>query len=96
MHDANQDIPDTDIKCLARWRSIENMEGKKANVGGTKEGYSDIMMMLKSLSQGLTYDSQTEMTRQREVQAQRRTPSAGPCHRKGTLFLSTMGIEVAA
>jgi hypothetical protein len=48
-HATNQDISDIDIKRLARWRSVENAEGKKANVGGTKEGYSDIMMMLKSL-----------------------------------------------
>jgi hypothetical protein len=38
-----------DIQRLARWRSIENAGGKQANLGGTKEGYSDIMQMLKTL-----------------------------------------------
>jgi hypothetical protein len=38
-----------DIKRLARWRSVDNAGGKTANVGGTKESYSDIVMMLKAL-----------------------------------------------
>jgi hypothetical protein len=48
-HATNEAIPDPDIKRLARWRSVENAGGKQANLGGTKEGYSDIMMMLKTL-----------------------------------------------
>ena len=48
-HATDQGISDSDIKRLARWRSAENAGGKKANNGGTKESYSDIMMMLKSL-----------------------------------------------
>jgi hypothetical protein len=48
-HATNMAISDPDIKRLARWRSVENAGGKQANLGGTKEGYSDIMMMLKSL-----------------------------------------------
>ena len=47
-HATNQGISDPDIMRLARWRSIENAGGKKGNVGGTKESYSDITMMLKS------------------------------------------------
>jgi hypothetical protein len=48
-HATNENISDPDIKRLARWRSVENAAGKQANVGGTKESYSDIMMMLKTL-----------------------------------------------
>jgi hypothetical protein len=48
-HATNEGISEPDIKRLARWRSVENAGGKRANVGGTKEGYVDIMMMLKSL-----------------------------------------------
>jgi hypothetical protein len=48
-HATNQAISDKDIQRLARWGSIENAGSKQANFGGTKEGYSDIMMMLKTL-----------------------------------------------
>jgi hypothetical protein len=48
-HATNENILDPDIKRLARWRSVENAAGKQANVGGTKESCSDIMMMLKTL-----------------------------------------------
>ena len=48
-HATNEGISDKDIERLARWRSIENAGGKQANVGGTKESYSDIMQMLKTL-----------------------------------------------
>ena len=48
-HATNEGISDADVKRLARWRNIENAGGKQANLGGTKEGYSDIMMMLKTL-----------------------------------------------
>jgi hypothetical protein len=48
-HATNEGISDKDIQRLARWRSIENAGGKQANLGGTKEGYSDIMQMLKTL-----------------------------------------------
>jgi hypothetical protein len=48
-HATNMSIPESDITRLARWRSIENAGGKQANLGGTKESYSDIMMMLRSL-----------------------------------------------
>ena len=48
-HATNQGISDKDIERLARWRSIENAGGKQANVGGTKESYSDIMQMLRTL-----------------------------------------------
>jgi hypothetical protein len=48
-HATNEAIPDLDIKRLVRWRSVENAGGKQANLGGTKEGYSDIMMMLRTL-----------------------------------------------
>jgi hypothetical protein len=47
-HVTNQAISDMDIQRLARWRSVENAGGKQADFGGTKEGYSDIMMMLKT------------------------------------------------
>jgi hypothetical protein len=48
-HATNENISDPDVKPLARWRSVENAAGKQANVGGTKESYSDIMMLLKTL-----------------------------------------------
>jgi hypothetical protein len=48
-HATNEGISEKDIERLARWRSIENAGGKQANVGGTKESYSDIMQMLKTL-----------------------------------------------
>jgi hypothetical protein len=48
-HATNEAIPEADILRLARWRSVENAGGKRANLGSTKEGYSDIMMMLKTL-----------------------------------------------
>jgi hypothetical protein len=48
-HATNQAISDKDIQRLARWRSVENAGGKHTDFGGTKEGYSDIMMMSKTL-----------------------------------------------
>jgi hypothetical protein len=48
-HATNEGISETDIQRLARWRMIENAAGKQSSLGGTKEAYSDIMMMLKSL-----------------------------------------------
>jgi hypothetical protein len=48
-HATNEGILEKDIQRLARWRMIENAGGKQANLGGTKEAYSDIMQMLKSL-----------------------------------------------
>jgi len=48
-HATNEGISDKDILRLARWRSVENAGGKQANLGGTKEGYSDIMQMMKTL-----------------------------------------------
>ena len=48
-HATNEGISEKDIQRLARWRMIENAGGKQANLGGTKEAYSDIMQMLKTL-----------------------------------------------
>jgi hypothetical protein len=48
-HATNEGIAEKDVQRLARWRSIENAGGKQANLGGTKESYSDIMLMLKTL-----------------------------------------------
>jgi hypothetical protein len=48
-HATNKGVLDKDVKRLARWRSMENAGGKQTNVGGTKESYSDIVQMLKTL-----------------------------------------------
>jgi hypothetical protein len=43
-------ITDADIKQLARWREIEAAAGRAASLPGeTKEGYSEINQMIKSL-----------------------------------------------
>jgi hypothetical protein len=43
-------IADADIKRLDRWRAIEAAVGRAASLpGGTKEGYSEINKMIKSL-----------------------------------------------
>jgi hypothetical protein len=49
-HATNVGIANADIKRLARWRAIEAAAGRAASLtGGTKEGYSDINQMIKSL-----------------------------------------------
>jgi hypothetical protein len=49
-HATNVGITDADIKRLARWREIEAAVGRAASLpGGTKEGYSEINQMIKSL-----------------------------------------------
>jgi hypothetical protein len=49
-HTTNVGIVDADIKRLARWRAIEVAAGRAASIpGGTKEGYSEINQMIKSL-----------------------------------------------
>jgi hypothetical protein len=49
-HATNVGIADADIKRLARWRVIEAATGRSASLlGGTKEGYSEINQMIKSL-----------------------------------------------
>jgi hypothetical protein len=48
-HATNEGISEKDVQRLARWRMVENAGGKQANLGGTKEAYSDIMQMLKTL-----------------------------------------------
>jgi hypothetical protein len=49
-HATNVGIADADIKRLARWRAIEAAAGRAASLpGGTKEGYSEINQMIKSL-----------------------------------------------
>jgi hypothetical protein len=48
-HATNVGIRDADIKRLARWRSIENSDGSAGYLGGTKENYSEITQMLKTL-----------------------------------------------
>jgi hypothetical protein len=49
-HATNVGIADADIKRLARWRVIEAAAGRAASLtGGTKEGYSAINQMIKSL-----------------------------------------------
>jgi hypothetical protein len=43
-------IADADQKRLARWRYVESDDGRTPNFqGGTKESYSDINLMLKTL-----------------------------------------------
>jgi hypothetical protein len=48
-HATNEGISEKDAERLARWRGIENAGGKQSNLGGTKESYSDVMLMLKTL-----------------------------------------------
>jgi hypothetical protein len=49
-HATNVGISDAYIKRLARWREIEAATGRAASLpGGTKDGYSDINQMIKSL-----------------------------------------------
>jgi hypothetical protein len=49
-HATNVGIADADIKRLVRWRAIEAAAGRAASLPrGTKEGYSDINQMIKSL-----------------------------------------------
>jgi hypothetical protein len=49
-HATNVGIADGDIKRLARWRAIEAAAVRAASLpGGTKEGYSEINQMIKSL-----------------------------------------------
>jgi hypothetical protein len=49
-HAMNVGIADADIKRLARWRAIEAVARRAASLpGGTKEGYSEINQMIKSL-----------------------------------------------
>jgi hypothetical protein len=49
-HSTNVRIADVDIKRLARWRAIEAAAGRAASLPGrTKEGYSEINQMIKSL-----------------------------------------------
>jgi hypothetical protein len=48
-HATNVGIKDVDIKRLARWRNVENSDGRAGVQGGTKEHYSEITQMLKTL-----------------------------------------------
>jgi hypothetical protein len=49
-HATNVGIADAYIKRLARWRAIEAAAGRAVSLpGGTKEGYSEINQMIKSL-----------------------------------------------
>jgi hypothetical protein len=49
-HATNMEIVDADQKRLARWRYVESADGRTPNFqGGTKESYSDINLMLKTL-----------------------------------------------
>jgi hypothetical protein len=49
-HATNVGIADAHIKRLARWRAIEAAAGRAASLlGDTKEGYSEINQMIKSL-----------------------------------------------
>jgi hypothetical protein len=49
-HATNVGIADADIKRLARWRAIEAAARRAASLPGvTKEGYSEINQMIKSL-----------------------------------------------
>jgi hypothetical protein len=46
----NMGIADADQKRLARWRYVESADGRSPKFqGGTKESYSDINLMLKTL-----------------------------------------------
>jgi hypothetical protein len=49
-HAINKGIADADQKKLARWRCVDSYDGRTPNFkGGTKESYSDINFMLKTL-----------------------------------------------
>jgi hypothetical protein len=49
-HVTNVGISDTGIKRLVRWRVVEAATGRAASLpGGTKEGYSEINQMMRSL-----------------------------------------------
>jgi hypothetical protein len=49
-HATNMGVADAGQKRLARWRYVESADGRTPNFqGGTKENYSDINLMLKTL-----------------------------------------------
>jgi hypothetical protein len=49
-HTTNMGIAEADQKRLARWWYVESADGRTPNFqGGTKESYSDINLMLKTL-----------------------------------------------
>jgi hypothetical protein len=49
-HATNVGIADADINRLARWRAVEAASGIDASLpGSTKEGYSEINQMIRSL-----------------------------------------------
>jgi hypothetical protein len=49
-HAINMGIADADQKRLARWRYVDSADGRTPDFqGGTKESYSDINLMLKTL-----------------------------------------------